>query len=159
LKRLGTVPVNLVVDQETADALNKVVEDSNMVRDAFVNRLIMFLRSSTFLLKFLELPSFVTYTAFEGSVEPMPTSPLAAIEAVCHDPLYYLRAAIENNYKTGLYLVRLPPQLVGFECYLADDDVPGTPDYEAQQLRADELLRELEDFESAAFSKPAETKK
>src|SRR5690348_7679574 len=37
LKRLGTTQVNLAVAQETADALNKVVADTNMVRDAFVN--------------------------------------------------------------------------------------------------------------------------
>lgn len=46
LKRMGTRTVNVVVDKETAEALNAVVDASNIVRDAFINRLIMFLRSS-----------------------------------------------------------------------------------------------------------------
>jgi hypothetical protein len=39
LKRLGTVPVNVVVDKSTADTLNAIVDSSNIVRDAFINRL------------------------------------------------------------------------------------------------------------------------
>ena len=39
LKRMGTTPVNVVVDKATADALNSVVDSSNLVRDAFMNRL------------------------------------------------------------------------------------------------------------------------
>ncbi len=125
-----------------------------MVRDAFINRLIMFLRSSTFLLKYLDLPEFVTSSAFRSSVEPMPASPLKAIEAVHADPLYYLRVAIEEQYETGLYLVDMPPQLIGFSCYLDDAYVPGTASYKEAQREADEMLRELDDFEGEVFATP-----
>ena len=59
LKRMGTTQVNVVVDKATADALNGIVETSNLVRDAFMNRLIMLLRSSGALLSYLELPEFI----------------------------------------------------------------------------------------------------
>jgi hypothetical protein len=156
LKHMGTKPVNLVVDKDTADALNKVVAETNMVRDAFINRLIMFLRSSDSLLKYLELPSFITGSEFQSSVEPMPTSPLKAIEAVHADPLYYLRVAIEERHETGLYLMNMPPKLVGFSCYLDDASVPGTPSFEEKQREVEEMLRELDVFETEAFASTKE---
>ena len=51
LKRMGVVPINVVVDKDVAAALNDVVDHTNMVRDAFMNRLILFLRSSEAILK------------------------------------------------------------------------------------------------------------
>jgi len=155
LKRLGTTTVNLVVEKATAEALNKVVEETNMVRDAFINRLIVFLRSSTYLMKFLDLPEFITRSGFKSGIEHMPTSPMKAIEAVHGDPFYYLRTAIQQRYETGLYLIHFSPKLVGFECYLEDEYVPGTPSYEEEQKKADEVFRELDSFESDAFAKPA----
>lgn len=152
LKRMGTRQINIVVDRETADALNKTVEDSNMVRDAFINRLIMFLRSSDFLLKYLELPEFVTGSAFKSIVEPMQTSPLRALEAIHADPLYYLRVAVEERHETGLYLLDMPPQLVGFSCHLDDARVPGTERYEEAQREVEEMLRGLDDFEGVVFA-------
>lgn len=157
LKRMGTVQVNLKVRKSTVEALDKVVAETNMVRDAFINRLILFLQSSDWLLKYLELPHAVTGSAFRSSVEPMPTGPLNAIHALYADPLYYLRVAIEERYDTGLYLVALPPKLVGFSCYLEDKDVPGTASYAEIQRKAEELLRELDDFEKDAFAAPVPT--
>ena len=125
--------VNLQIEQSTANELNRVVEASNMVRDAFINRLIMFLRSSTTLLKALELPEFITRREFDSSVPDMPTSPLRAIETVHDDPLFYIRTAIEERHKTDLYLTNLPKDLIGFSCYLDDADVPGTSAYQKTQ--------------------------
>ena len=153
LKRLGTTPVNLVVDQETADAINKVVKETNIVRDAFINRLILFLRSSKYLMTYLELPEFIAYSDFKTFVEPMPTSPIKAIEDIHRDPFYYLRTAIQERHETGLYLVRLPPKLVGFECFLEDEYVPGTPSYEEEQRKIEDAFRELEEFESNALAR------
>lgn len=157
LKRLGTTQINVVVDKATADALNAVVESSNMVRDAFMNRLIMLLRSSGLLLGYLELPEFITGSNFDSYVEPMPTSPMKAMEAVHADPLFYLRVACEERFKTGLYLLDLPPKLAGFTCYMEESSVPGTIAYEEMQRKAQALLDQLMDFESDAFQKP-ETK-
>jgi hypothetical protein len=150
-RTVGTRKVNLQVDQSTADALNRVVKESNMVRDAFVNRLIMFLRSSKPLLKHLELPLHVDNYAFRASVPSMPTSPLLAMEEVHADPLFYIRTAIEERYETGLYLLDLPGGLVGFSCYLDDSSVPGTPAYEKAQ-EPPTMLISLEAFEDNVFS-------
>jgi len=154
LKRLGTTPVNVVVDKSTADALNAVVEATNMVRDAFMNRLIMLLRSSAQLLNYLELPEFITDSAFDSYVEPMPTSPMKAIEAVHSDPLFYLRVACEERNKTGLYLMDLPVKLAGFACYLDDSQVPGTEAYAQSQRDTQAMLDELMSLEADAFQKP-----
>lgn len=157
LKRLGTVPVNIVVDRATADNLNAVVDATNLVRDAFVNRLIMLLRSSHQLLNYLELPEFITGSAFDSCIEPMPTSPMKAIEAVHSDPLFYLRVACEERHKTGLYLLDLPPKLAGFACYLDDASVPGTEVHAQMQRDVDAMLEELVSLEIDAFQKPITT--
>jgi hypothetical protein len=157
LKRMGTTQVNVVVDKATADALNGIVETSNLVRDAFMNRLIMLLRSSGALLSYLELPEFITGSEFDSYVEPMPTSPMKAMEAVHADPLFYLRVACEERHKTGLYLLELPPKLAGFTCYMDESMVPGTKAYELMQREAQAMLDELIDLEADAFQKPETT--
>lgn len=151
---MGTTPVNIVVDKATADALNSVVDTSNLVRDAFMNRLIMLLRSSGPQLKYLELPEFITGSQFDSWVEPMPTSPMQAIEAVHADPLFYLRVACEERHKTGLYLLDLPPKLAGFTCYMDESMVPGTKAHEQMQRDTQAMLDELDSFEDDAFHKP-----
>ena len=148
LKRMGTTTVNIVVDKETADSLNDVIRRANMVRDAFLNRLIVFLRSSNALLKYLELPAMIVRSEFESLYEEMPTSPLAAIETVFGDPLYYLRLAADERFKTGLYLLDLPPKLIGFSCFLEDAQVPGTKDHAARSRMVEEMMKELEALES-----------
>lgn len=156
LKRLGTHPVNIVVDQSTADALNAVVKETNIVRDAFFNRLILLLRSSTALLTYLDLPVFINGSEFETiHVEPMPTSPLQAMAAVRNDPLYYLREGAEERLKLGLYLIDLPPKFVAFTCYLEDKEIPGTEAYAQSQMEAQKSLDEVfGKFEADAFQKP-----
>ncbi len=167
LKKLGTKQVNIVVDQTTADALKIIVDGTtnedgtnngdgaNIVRDAFFNRLIMFLRSSDIFLKHLDLPLVINGSEFESGIDPMPTSPLEAMLAVQKDPLYYLREGAEERFKTGLYLMELPPELVGFTCYIDDAQVPGTEAYKQSQTEVEALLDELACFEAEAFQKPA----
>jgi hypothetical protein len=157
LKHLGTVPVNIVVEKSTADALNAIVEESNMVRDAFMNRLIMLLRSSSQLLSYLELPEFITGSAFDSCVEPMPTSPIKAIEVVHSDPMFYLRVACDERHKTGLYLINLPTKLAGFSCYLDDSQVPGTDAYAQSLQDTQAMLDELMSLEADVFHKSEPT--
>lgn len=143
LKRMGTRKVNVQIRKKTAEDLNKVVESTNIVRDAFINRLIFFLRSRAGLLEHLDLPYGITGSAFQAHVEAMPTSPLGAVEAIYADPLYYLRIAIEERHDTGLYLVDLGDKLNGFSCYLDDAQVPGTPEHAAAARMGDQMLDEL----------------
>jgi hypothetical protein len=115
----------------------------------------MMLRSSDALLKYLELPLVVTTSAFRSSVDPMPTSPMRAIEAVHSDPLFYLRVAAEERHETGLYLIDLPPKLAGFACYLDESRIPGTEAYAQAQRDVQAMLDELVSLEADAFQIPA----
>jgi hypothetical protein len=143
LKRLGTRQVNIQVEQSTADELNRVIADGNIVRDAFINRLIMFLRSTPTVLNALGLPLAINNSEYEDGVEPMATSPLTAMEEVHSQPLYYIREAIQERHGVGLYELLLPSQLIGFSCYLEDSFVPGTEAYKAAQNSLDDLLFDL----------------
>lgn len=125
-KKLKPIPVNIVLDEEVAKALDMVVEETNLVRDGFINRLIMWLRSHDKLLKRFDIP--ITTDRLRG-LESMPVSPLKAMEAVRDDPFYYIRPRLEEAYAGGLYTVFLAGDLIGLSCYLDDEFVPGTDAY------------------------------
>lgn len=153
LKRLGTSTINVVVDKSTAAALNEVVEAGNIVRDAFMNRLIMFLRSSDRNLAYLDLPTHITGSHFENYVEPMPTSPIEAMKVVAADPLYYVRTAIEERFGCGIYTLELSDKLDGFTCYLPDDLMPGPEQRRiGEELLAQLMNLDLETLEATAFA-------
>jgi hypothetical protein len=156
LKRVGLRQINLVVSKKVARDLNALVETHNLVRDAFMNALVLFLRSSDKLLDWLDLPRVVNGSTFSSVGDPFPTSPLQAIESVYADPLFYIRLAVEERMECGLYELALPHALHGFSCYLPDILVPGT---KAHKEMSHELL-DLGAFEASAFKKKhAETKK
>lgn len=152
LKRQGAKSVNIEVDERTANALNEAVRQSNLVRDAFLCRLLIFLRSTDALLELLNVPRQVRSTIhYQGGgieLEEMPTSPMGAMEAVRDDPLYYLRSYIEQNGASGLYLVQLPKKLDWAACFIEDKDVPGTRAFKLEERATAELY---EIFETAAL--------
>ena len=161
LKRMGKdrlETVNIVVDKDVADALNKIVESSNLVRDAFINRLILLLRSSDEFLNLMELPTSLTASEFDAA-EYMPCSPLKTIESVMSNPLYYLRIASEERFGKGLYELELPSALMGFSCYIEDDLVPGTVAYKEQLKNSEALLKELLTLESGSATQIMESEK
>lgn len=127
MKRTGPTSVNIEVRPETADALRDAVRDHNIVRDAFVSRLIMFLRSSPPLLKLLEIPSSVSGRGRGAWLADMPTSPLEAMEVIRDDPLYYVRHHCQENWGCGIYRVQLQRSIDWSVCYLDDDEVPNSP--------------------------------
>jgi len=140
LKRLGTKTINVVVDKETSEKLQSVVKQTNMVRDAFVNRLILLLLSPDGFLEMLDLPNEIEDKYF-SSAEKMPTSPMKGIESIVFDPLFYLRLETEQQGK-GLYLLELSPKLMGLSCYINNSGVPGTDEYKKEN----EALIPLEDI-------------
>lgn len=126
LKRQGAKSVNIDVDDQTVIALNDAVGAHNLVRDAFICRLIIFLRSTDALLKYLEVPQSATNKAGVVGLQQMPSSPLKSMEAVRDDALYYVRNHVQENWGCGIYRVDLPPAYAWAACYLDDKDVPGT---------------------------------
>lgn len=161
LKRLGTRSVNIVVEKSTADALNAVIEKHNVSRDAFFNRLILFLRSSDALLDYLELPKRTDDRVFRRlSIPQSPTSPMDAIGEVLMDPMFYLRNACEEMHEMGLYRLPMPRRLIGYNCYLPDADVPGTDEYERRRKEELEFWGDLlDEEENVAFKTTLKAKK
>jgi len=131
LKRLGTKTVNITVDKEVAARLKAVVEESNMVRDAFLNRLIMLLRSTDEVLDFFQVPLEVNSSGLRDA-PGLSTSPLTAIEQIIGDPLSYLRTVAQQHGPGDLYLRELPAKMAGLCCYLEDKRVPGTKEFDLE---------------------------
>jgi len=140
--------VSIQVRHSTVEALRQVVEEHNLVRDAVINRLIAFLRSSDGLLDSLGLPKRVTANRRNGT-DDMPTSPLRAIEETQWDPFYYLRASCETVHGCGMWDLPLPKQIHGLTCYMADEDVPGTPENILAGKSYEDMLSDFAIFESS----------
>jgi hypothetical protein len=153
LKRMGTRPVNFVVAKDVAAALNEAVDEFNLVRDAFINYVMMCLRSTPNFLKYFELPTHGAPSHFDAWMEPIEVSPLSVIRNALSDPFYYLREAVAERHGTGLYTLELPEQFHGFSCYLPDESVPGSEANKKIVQEVEELLAglELDELEDAAF--------
>jgi hypothetical protein len=155
LKRMGTIQVNLVIDAATADKLRAIVEQSNIVRDAFINRLIYFLRGSDKLLHHLELPHIAEGLMSDRLISPILVSPLNAIAAVHADPLAVLRHEVNNQFGIGLYLLKLPDELSAFACYLDESDLPAVSKSTGVRAELSEQSNELEALEESAYKTPS----
>lgn len=126
---LRPIPVNIMLEEDVVTALDQVVNDTNLFREGFINRLIVWLRSSDDLLRYFEIPfSLDGLNQSNG----MPVSPLKAMEAIRDAPLTFVRSRFEGEGQ-GLYSVPFPEAWLGFSCYLADEYVPGTDAYKAKE--------------------------
>jgi hypothetical protein len=159
MKKQGPISVNIEVQPATAEALREAAQAHNLVRDAFMARLLIFLRSTDAFLKYLEVPRIATSRGTNASLEEMPASPLKAMEAVRDDPLFYVRFHVEAVHEVGIYRVSLPRQLDWAACYIADEDIPGTSAYRRQQKLGNELLAMLEDTPARSPTTTQRTKK
>jgi hypothetical protein len=145
MKRQGVISVNIEVRPQTAAALREAAQAHNLVRDAFIARLLVFLRSSDALLKHLDVPRTARNPQGGWVLEEMPSSPLKAMEAVRDDPLFYVRNHILEAWEVGVYRVPLPRNLDWAACYLDDEEIPGTTAYRRQKKLGEELLAMFED--------------
>jgi hypothetical protein len=129
LSKAGAKPVNIEIRRETAEALDEVVERHGLVRDALLCRLLVFLRGSDALFKYMEIPSESGESVKRNQlVFNMPASPMKAIEQVYTDPMYYIRTNLEARWGCGIYDFDLPSSLNWAACKLEDINVPGTKD-------------------------------
>jgi len=124
LKRQGAKSVNVEIKDRTAIALNQVVKDHNLVRDAFLCRLIIFLRGRDVLLEWLEIPKSINGLWAGATLDSMSVSPMQAIEQVYADPLYYIRHSVKEAHGCGLYNVDLPSEIDWAACYIDEGDLP-----------------------------------
>ena len=130
LKRMGPQPVSIYVRTSTQDALKEVVEATNLVRDAFINRLLMLWRGAPPLLEWLGVPQYVEQIdqPKNGIVFRLETAPLAAVRTLLRDPFLFLREArlTMDPDAEGLYRFPLPATYAAFNCYMDDWMVPNS---------------------------------
>ena len=119
------LPVSIEVHQETANTLNEIIKCHNIVRDAFINRLIIFLRANAKLLRAIGAPDSIAASAF-SSLDSLPASPLEAMRCVHDDPLYYIRSFLKESERGGVYNVDLGIENSWAACVIDDAVVPGT---------------------------------
>lgn len=142
LKRMGTKTVNIVVKKETALKVKLICDEANIVRDAFVNRLLLLVIARNSFLDYVDLPANLDPAIFERyEISDIATTPFGAIEQIYNDPFYYLRIAAKTQHDMGLYMLAAEDEkLHGLACYLPDLYVPGTADYLNAQEEASRLL-------------------
>lgn len=126
----GTRPVSVMLDVEVAERLNIIVKNANIVRDAFVNRVIYFFLMTDKLQRYLGLDRYVSCDS-NNFDERIPISPIKLIEEALAAPFHYLRNELAE-YDRNLYLLTLEEKLVGFTCYAQYSDLPGTEVYKRQ---------------------------
>lgn len=131
LPRLDPISVNIEVSASTAQQLREVMNQHNVVRDAFINRLIIFLRGEKYIFDDLEVPHRITDSGPWGKVglPSLPTSPVLAMSEVIDDPLYYLRGYVQHRWGKGLYAIELPSWLDWAACTLPHERIVGSGAY------------------------------
>lgn len=155
LNRLRPVTVNIGIEKEVVAALKEVVVESNMVRDAFINRILAFVRSSDALLDHFGLPHREDGKVGKNYGKDIlkPVSPMSSLVEVFADPLWYLHVAIQEICEDDLYLLPFPsPLMGGFACWMDDADVPGTQKHRRTQRELAEIFKDIAEFELDAFS-------
>lgn len=132
--------MSLVLRQSTIDLMNKLCEEHNIVRDALLNRIALFLLSpDAFLKRELDIESRLSIGGTSGD-SSLPASPLEALKEVMSTSMYFLTCEIvDGDLGTGIYDVMLSEAFHGFECYLPEEQVPGTDAYLARLNQPDPL--------------------
>ena len=159
-KKRTSTALTVVVKKHTAERLRKIVTEHNINRDAFINRLFLFMILKDGGLKKLGIPTVVHFSMIDDMViESVSTSPFQCISQVIADPFFYIRTVLEND-KEDLYLTDLSefsaikrPEIeinkkneitYFYEktiIYISDDDLPSNQ--EMSQEEFEELLMHL----------------
>ena len=167
LKRLGTKTINVVVDKEVAEKLNKIVKDHNLARDAFINRLLLLLSfPDKALAGMFDIDLNPNTTEVHGAnIEMRPKGFRDALSNLFNDPnLFVQEELVLNSSEYGvapegnIYTKKLKKIgirgidekgrfLIGLSCYLDDSNVPGTDAWKKKQDEVKQELKALEDFD------------
>lgn len=173
LKRLPRRPLTIKLATETAEKLDEICEKKNIVRDAFINRLVLCLLAPRDLINVIYsteecLSEVVSQYGRPG--EEHHWQALRLIPELVSNPFWFVRACLEvGNETSGLepttfYAAHIPdglfgdpekildagksraPNTLGFNVYLPDELIPGHP---AEQAARDLLDLQLEQLRKA----------
>lgn len=167
LSQLGTKKINVVVDKEVAEKLNKIVKDHNLARDAFINRLLLLLTfpDKTLAEMFSVNLNPEAIDVHGTDLEMRPKGFGEALPNLFNDPNSFLQEELEINaaeYDTdpegNIYTSELKRVgikgidktgrfLIGLSCYLDDSRVPNTDAWKKRQEELKQELKDLEDFD------------
>ena len=162
-------PLNLVLGEETVDLIGEVCELRNIPRDAFVNRVILFLvvRPSFFTSLYSEIDwesareTFMEKYVHDEKFLLFTPSMLSAIgQIMTLDPFWYIRECIgvareqdpnipqlHEQFIPREALGKLARTAIGFNCHLDDILVEGHP---AARAFTEEALRQLDELTNDA---------
>lgn len=123
LKGMNVKTVSIALSSETAKFLKEICNETGVLKDPFINRLILFFLSEDPLLNTLEIEKDI-YNS--GQSAPFSISPLKALQEAMYDPFHYLRTQCEEKY-SAFYLIRIPKLNTseyydGFSCFIEEQD-------------------------------------
>lgn len=140
IKRADTRIVNITIEQSVADRLNAIVEKSNLVRDALINRILFFAVVNERVLDKMGIPTKLEdVSSLSNYGSTLPLSPIGAIQEILSDPLFYVKEAFKLIHDESIFLYSFNNlKFKGinnecFSCYLDDFQVPGTSAHEDLQ--------------------------
>lgn len=160
LNTLPRKPVNLLLSEATIQRVNEVCERQNVPRDAFLHRVLLLLLMGPKTIE--KIIPMDWKRARDHLLEQGPDALYALLvpstltlmaDLVTRDPFWYARACIEiareeerdlpplhAAHITKLELHPAVPNAIGFNCYLPDELVVGTPENLQRQQEVDKLL-------------------
>jgi hypothetical protein len=140
IKRADSKIVNLTIRKDVVDRLNVIVKESNLVRDALINRILFFAVVNKKVLERMGLPTSIEEILKERIYAlALPISPVLAIKEALNDPLFYVREAFEIFLEDNMFLYSFHNvkfkgiDKTCFSCFLEDVDVPGTKEHAEQE--------------------------
>lgn len=167
---LDRIQVNLSLQSDTVDAINKACESRNVPRDAFINRIFLFLvmpqRKVFRQLLFIDIDWYWVHRVLDKYSHEAPLTPehlegsLEVLELMVNeDPFWAYRACLEAAREEGddayeplhQALIRKDffsglESSLGFNCYLPDSLIEGHPAQIAAQKELDSLFEGLKDI-------------
>lgn len=168
----GLKPVSVLLDEDVIIRLDSVIKKTNIVRDAFINRVIFIFLYPSVVKKLVE-NDYYDGISFEEEINKTGESisiaetkenleyslknvtrisPIKWLELVLNDPFYILREELNRtnevrtlleNPEEDLYLFSMPEQWVGLTCYAKIEDLPGSNAYKKMQDDMHELLKDF----------------
>ncbi len=117
-----TTLVSMTLDSEVAARLNEIVEKSNIVRDAFMNRLMYLILCPEKLMQEWNLEKDISIgDVNQLNAGALPTNPLDFLTLTIKDPLFFLRLKMDGKLYSGIN--GLPYCLICYEEYITVDDL------------------------------------
>lgn len=100
LRDLGTKTINVVVDKQVAKDLNSIVKEHNLVRDAFINRLLLLLSFPDDIISYMfDVRLTQAVEGADMDPPPLPRTFIDALEFIQSSPNRYIQDELDILYE------------------------------------------------------------